>query len=135
MYCAHVDPCSYVWGAVADRKGRKLVIIASCLLLGLSSAAFGFEQRPLCNGCGIPIWSGTHEWYLHVHEEDVSMSCTASQFARLCNCDPSYCISSLSVCLSVCLLVCLSLCLSYSLSPAVSPYLPSLDCLPVHLSV
>ena len=19
-------------------------------------------QRPLCNGCGIPIWSGAHEW-------------------------------------------------------------------------
>ena len=43
VYCAHVYPCSYVWGAVADRKGRKPVIIASCLLLGLSSAAFGFS--------------------------------------------------------------------------------------------
>ena len=34
---------SYVWGAVADRKGRKPVIITSCLLLGLFSAAFGFS--------------------------------------------------------------------------------------------
>ena len=34
---------SYVWGAVADVKGRKPVVMLSCLLIGLFSAAFGFS--------------------------------------------------------------------------------------------
>ena len=35
--------CSYVWGAVSDKKGRKPVVIISCLLIGVFSAAFGFS--------------------------------------------------------------------------------------------
>ena len=35
--------CSYVWGAIADRKGRKPVLLVSILLTGISSLAFGFS--------------------------------------------------------------------------------------------
>ena len=35
--------CSYIWGAIADRKGRKPVILASLVLMGLSVAIFGFS--------------------------------------------------------------------------------------------
>ena len=34
---------SYVWGAIADHKGRKPVLIVSLLLVGLSTAMFGFS--------------------------------------------------------------------------------------------
>ena len=34
---------SYVWGSIADRKGRKPVIIVSVVLVGLTSAIFGFS--------------------------------------------------------------------------------------------
>ena len=40
-YPSHLS--SYVWGAVADVKGRKPVVMLSCLLIGLCSAAFGFS--------------------------------------------------------------------------------------------
>ena len=36
---------SYIWGLIADHKGRKPVIIASSILLGLSSAVFGFSTH------------------------------------------------------------------------------------------
>ncbi|CAI7992238.1 Protein ZINC INDUCED FACILITATOR-LIKE 1 [Geodia barretti] len=36
---------SYAWGALADKKGRKPVVIVSCVLIGLSSAAFGFSVQ------------------------------------------------------------------------------------------
>ena len=36
-------PCSYFWGVVADHKGRKPVIIASSIILGLSVCVFGFS--------------------------------------------------------------------------------------------
>ena len=35
--------CSYIWGAIADSKGRKPVLIISSILLGLTSAGFGFS--------------------------------------------------------------------------------------------
>ncbi len=34
---------SYVWGALADWKGRKPVVIASIVLTGLSAFVFGFS--------------------------------------------------------------------------------------------
>ena len=34
---------SYIWGTIADRKGRKPVIIVSVILVGLTSAIFGFS--------------------------------------------------------------------------------------------
>ena len=34
---------SYVWGAIADSKGRKVVLITSGVLSGLSSGAFGLS--------------------------------------------------------------------------------------------
>ena len=37
--------CSYVWGAVSDKKGRKPVVVVSCLLIGIFSAAFGFSVK------------------------------------------------------------------------------------------
>ena len=38
-------PCSYTWGLVADLKGRKPILIASSILLGLSVAVFGFSTH------------------------------------------------------------------------------------------
>ena len=35
--------CSYPWGALADRKGRKSVLIVSNVLMGVFSVAFGFS--------------------------------------------------------------------------------------------
>ena len=40
---SHLFPSSYIWGAVADAKGRRPVIITSCLMVGLSSAVYGFS--------------------------------------------------------------------------------------------
>lgn len=34
---------SYIWGSIADSKGRKPVLVVSNILLGLSSLAFGFS--------------------------------------------------------------------------------------------
>ena len=46
MYIVLTSPTySYVWGALADKKGRKPVVIMSCLLIGLASAAFGFSVK------------------------------------------------------------------------------------------
>ena len=53
--------CSYLWGALADYKGRKPTIIGSILLVGLSAFVFGFSVNygmaiafrfasGLCNG-------------------------------------------------------------------------------------
>ena len=53
--------CSYAWGALADRKGRKTVLIVSNVLIGIFSVAFGFSVNfpmavglrfaaGLCNG-------------------------------------------------------------------------------------
>ena len=80
VYCAHVHPCSYVWGAVADRKGRKPVIIASCLLLGLSSAAFGFSVHfamAVVFRFGVGLMNGEEGMFQ-------LMFCTAGQFPCLC---------------------------------------------------
>ena len=41
----HTHTPSYAWGALADKKGRKPVVITSCVLIGLSSAAFGFSVQ------------------------------------------------------------------------------------------
>ena len=35
--------CSYPWGALADRKGRKSVLIVSNVLMAVFSVAFGFS--------------------------------------------------------------------------------------------
>lgn len=45
LTCSHAPSSSYVWGALADKKGRKPVIIIGCLLVGLSSVAFGFSVK------------------------------------------------------------------------------------------
>ena len=38
-----IFPSSYVWGAVADAKGRRPIIVISCLMVGLCSAVYGFS--------------------------------------------------------------------------------------------
>ena len=43
LYPAYICCYSYVWGAIADSKGRKVVLITSGVLSGLSSGAFGFS--------------------------------------------------------------------------------------------
>ena len=43
MGCYYICCYSYVWGAIADSKGRKVVLITSGVLSGLSSGAFGFS--------------------------------------------------------------------------------------------
>ena len=35
--------CSYAWGALADRKGRKSVLIVSNVLMGVFAVSFGFS--------------------------------------------------------------------------------------------
>ncbi len=42
-FCLSFFFCSYLWGALADYKGRKPTIIASLLLIGLSAFVFGFS--------------------------------------------------------------------------------------------
>ena len=40
LLCLH---CSYFWGALADHKGRKPVIIISGIFMALASLSFGFS--------------------------------------------------------------------------------------------
>ena len=95
---------SYVWGAVADRKGRKPVIITSCLLLGLFSAAFGFSVNfamAVLFRLAVGLTNGKQ-----CDVKYVGPTCTSIHF-------PSHIesVCCLSVSPSVCLLVCLSVCL------------------------
>ena len=41
LYASHLY--SYFWGTIADCQGRKPVILVSLVLMGLSSAMFGFS--------------------------------------------------------------------------------------------
>ena len=39
----HMFSLSYIWGSIADSKGRKPVIVTSAILTGAASVAFGFS--------------------------------------------------------------------------------------------
>ena len=100
---------SYVWGAVADRKGRKPVIITSCLLLGLFSAAFGFSVNfamAVLFRLAVGLTNGKQ-----CHIRSIVPTCTSIHF-------PSYIesVCCLSVSPFICLFACLSVCLSVYLS-------------------
>ena len=95
---------SYVWGAVADRKGRKPVIITSCLLLGLFSAAFGFSinfAMAVLFRLAVGLTNGKQ-----CDVKYVGPTCMSIHF-------PSYIksVCCLSVSPFVCLFACLSVCL------------------------
>ncbi len=41
--CLSTNFCSYFWGALSDRKGRKLVLVVSSICMAVCILAFGFS--------------------------------------------------------------------------------------------